>query len=687
MTNLTRKNVLVSQPPLAELGLTYLPIMWGILKTYWEHNSSNKERINWLQPINHASNAPILLRPYSSSTIDVLILSCYTWNWKLQCLIAQEIKHHSPDCLVIAGGPEPDYKDSDFFKKYPYIDVLSQKDGEISITKILEKVLEHGSYKLITNRHILADIPGLYLPSSDGGHLCTGHTEIPTEFPHSLYLEQSLHYEKMLRSIGPNVVVIWETNRGCPYKCSFCDWGSSTMSKIRPFPMERLKAEVDWFGRMKIGMIMLADANFGLLPRDIEITDLIVETHNKYGFPKYFTYNTAKNNPDRTLAIARKLFNSGLMSAHVLSIQHTNEAVLAATDRRNISIEKQCAVTRELMADNIPISVQLILGIPGDTYELWKTCFSDLMEWGIHGYYLIFPYNLLPNAPASDPQFMRKWEVETIERYILLNQGIRPRVPIDPLDRKAPLIVKSKTFSQQDWVRMNSYTAYIRALHNGSLTQLIAIYLRFTHNLSYRQFYEDLFENFFTQIAPTSQWHCSIEQCYEAYLKNETAIPFMDIPQFPEFDFEIEPSRWLFIQICYHLEQFFTALKTYLVDRRYSNIPLIEHVVEYQKNLIVLPSYDPNKGKSFRTDFDWVSYFSQASHRVQPAPLPEPQSTPGAIVQIRDRAYTEEGFAFPYNWDDRRNNSLRWSTWIHTIVAGHNSQKKNNFQKLVFDLQ
>ena len=37
-----------------------------------------------------------------------------------------------------------------------------------------------------------------------------------------------------------------ETNRGCPYKCSFCDWGSLTYSKVKKFELERIFDEFEW---------------------------------------------------------------------------------------------------------------------------------------------------------------------------------------------------------------------------------------------------------------------------------------------------------------------------------------------------------------------------------------------------------------------------------------------------------
>lgn len=682
MVAINCKNVLVSQPPLHEIGLPYLPVTWGILKTYWEYYGFQKERITWLQPINQVAEVSTLLRPYQDQSIDVLILSCYIWNWKLQCLVAQEVKIRYPNCLVIAGGPEPDYKDPNFFKKHPYINILSNKDGEITITHILQKLLELGDIgELLTNKSLLANIPGLYLPASNGdGSICTGAAEVPKEFPYSFYLEQSSYYENMLETFGTNTVAVWETNRGCPYSCSFCDWGSNTMSKLRLFPMERIKEEIEWFGRMKVGFLMLADANFGLLPRDLEIADLVVETNKKYGFPKYFTYNTAKNNPDRTLEIAKKFLDSGLLSAHVLSIQHTSPEVLAATNRKNIATDKQYDVTKSLMEDGIPIYVQLILGIPGDKYELWKACFSDLMEWGIHAHYWVFPYNLLPNAPASEPDYLEKWEIETVERYILLNHGVRLRSPISPTDRKTPIIVKTKTFSRSDWVNMQVYTAYIKAFHGCSVTQLIAIYLRFTHNVPYSQFYEDLFDNFFTQITPFKEWRQAIWQLYETYLKNPNIITFMDVSQLPKFEFQIEPSRWLFIQICWHIEQYFESLTAYLLTK-YPDFLLLQSVIEYQKNLLILPSYDNKQGKVFSTNFDWLTYFSQVRQLVSYSPLAEPQPSPGALIKVSDEACTQERMLLPLEWGNG-NEEDQWARWIHTVVVGRNSSEKNNFQKL-----
>src|ERR1700674_3153184 len=90
-------NVLISEPQ----GLTgelqyerphsYLPYVWAILKTYYEEHARGAS-CRWLEPIWMGGFGEDVLRPYEDYRIDVLGLSCYTWNWQMQCSIAQAAK-------------------------------------------------------------------------------------------------------------------------------------------------------------------------------------------------------------------------------------------------------------------------------------------------------------------------------------------------------------------------------------------------------------------------------------------------------------------------------------------------------------------------------------------------------------------------------------------------------------------
>jgi putative methyltransferase len=676
MSDTTRKTILISEPHAFDAVLPYLPYVWATLKSYWEHHGSFTDAYEWLDPVYRCVDASELLQPYEDTPIDVLGLSCYTWNWNLQCQIAQEVKARNPHCLVVAGGPEPDYEDPDFFRKYPYIDVIAVKDGEITFTNILKKLIE--------GEDDFTDIGGLYLPTPDRqGHICTGFAEVPTVYNYSPYVEQSDYFEKLLRDNNGEFAAIMETNRGCPYSCSFCDWGSNTMSKIRRFDMERVSAEIDWFGRMNVMRIFIADANLGILPRDIEIAELLKVSQNRYGSPRYLMTSYAKNNPDRAVEIAQKFSATGLQTIHQLAIQHTHPEVLAATDRQNISVEKQIEVVRQLMAHDVPIEAQLILGIPGDTYHRWKSCFADLMEWGIHGYYWVFHYHLLPNAPAAARSYLDEWEIETIERYTFtIPLRKRKREPIDPvINKKQKLIVKTKTYSQADWVQMNTYTAFLKALHNCSLTQHIAIYLRFTHNVSYREFYENLIEDFCARVDPAKAWWETVQNHFQAFLENEEAIDYMDVEQYPDLQYQLNPSRWIFVQICFQFDRFFDALKAFLVER-YPYATHLESLIDYQKNLVILPSYDRDSGEAFATELDWIRYFEEARKLITFEPLSEPEATPGAFVKVSDVASGDKGGMQPLDWNSASSQQARWARWLECTVLYRNSVARNNFQQL-----
>jgi putative methyltransferase len=642
MASSGRASVLISEPQ-SFRQMPYLPYLWGVLKSWCDRTGQLGSRIRWLDPIYVKDDAVALLEPYRRSPPDVLGLSCYTWNWELQCRVASHAKALNPDCVVVAGGPHPDYKDPDFFRKHPSIDAVAVKDGEITFARILA-ALSEGSRDL-------AAIPGLYLPGGDG-HTYTGPAEVPTVFDHSPYVDQSAHFEGMARRFGPaRFDVVWETTRGCPYSCNFCDWGSSTMSKVRRFDMDRIEAEVEWFARMKVKSIILADANFGILERDLEIADRLNAARARHGYPRFIHYSPAKNNPERTVEIARKFVASGMSPVHTFAVQHTDTGVLAAADRANISVAKQRQVARAVVGEDIPTVVQLILGIPGDTYDLWKACLTDLMDWGLHDNYQIFNYALLPNAPAADEGFRARWTIDTVHRQIPREgTGQRGEEDTDALTR-VDLVVGSRSYSREDWVRMKTYAAFVRALHNRGLTRLVAVYLHFSHGIPYREFYDRLIEGFF---GP-SDLHRELAAHFRTFLRDKNALEDLPFEEAPGERLRFEASRWLFVHLCRDLDRHFDEMGPFLIEA----FPMATHLpgaIDYQRNLVVRPDFDSRAGRSFPTDRDWLGYFEKARLLTAYEPLGEPAPAPGAVVVISDESAE-------LDWAQKGDRD-RWLAWI-----------------------
>lgn len=646
--------VLISEPNASSL-MTFLPYIWGILKTSSEQKPELAGRIDWLDPIFMRSGAAQSLAPYDLQTLDVLGLSCYTWNFELQCEIAKMVKAANPMCLTVAGGPDPDVKDPEFFRKHHYFDMVVNKDGEETFTALL--------LSLCRGERDFHQIPGLFLPQGAERRVVqTGAPRLPTGFQISPYVSQSEFYDKIIEQDPSRLyAATWETTRGCPYSCAFCDWGSNTMSKIRQFDPERVQSEVDWLFSRRLNNIFLADANFGILPRDLSIADSVVAAVSASEFKIYLIYSTAKNNPERSLEVSKKFAGCGLQYEQALALQHSNSAVLASVDRKNISPAKQLAFAKGLTESNIPIVTQMIIGLPGDSYAEWKSALTQLPEWHLHRDPTVFYFHILPNAPAAAPEYRREWEIKSISR--------RDREPSNTkgneeyLGIPQEIIVGSKNFSTADWVLMNAFTSLFRALHSGGMTFFLAVFMRRSHGVSFRDFYDFVIENFVAKMFLEGQIHDWLVRIYENVLENEDAvIDQTTLPELADDTFTLCVTQAAIVRIAMNLDDFIDGLGAAL-SQQFPQVDkdLLASLVQYQRNMIALPDYDVARGKRFTAMHDWPGYFTKAS-TTDGEDMPEPLAVAATDVLVEDRVWTTETFPRAPKWTGNAGPDC-WRQW------------------------
>ena len=126
---------------------------------------------------------------------------------------------------------------------------------------------------------------------------------------------------------NPNLSPIMETNRGCPYACTFCNWGNAIQANINQFSIDTIKEELSYIckhSKNSPGFFYIADANFGILKRDLEIAQVIRECMDKYNFPKQIFNCYAKNTNDAVIDIAATLQTVSSMS---MSKQSLNKEI------------------------------------------------------------------------------------------------------------------------------------------------------------------------------------------------------------------------------------------------------------------------------------------------------------------------------------------------------------------------
>jgi radical SAM superfamily enzyme YgiQ (UPF0313 family) len=413
--------------------------------------------------------------------------STYIWNRSYNTVLARELKKVNPDVLILAGGPEYPIEKPHFFKTYPFIDICAKLEGEKSFKMILEHFLTDKDYK---------SIPGLLI-NDNGKTIDTGDAvriddldTIPSPYLTDVF--------KSLMEKHPEIRwnATLETNRGCPYACTFCDWGSLTYNKVKKFNLERVFHELEWIGKNKCDFVSLTDANFGIFPeRDSLIADKLIAVQKEYDNPKAYTIAWAKNQKREVVEIVRKLiYEGGSKMGLNLSVQSMDDDVLDIIKRKNLEMNKIQEVFELCEEFNIPLYTELILGLPGESLTTWKQNFYKLFKAGNHTGITVYQAQLLENA-----------EMNLLQRKLYRLEG---RIVYDylvgtynehELKEGIEVIVSTKDMPRDDMVEAQVFSWFMNTFHINGITNFISRYLH-KQGTEYELFYGKLLEH--VQIDP-----------------------------------------------------------------------------------------------------------------------------------------------------------------------------------------
>ena len=323
---------------------------------------------------------------------DIVLFSCYMWNWEYSKALAEMLKEKSPDTQIVFGGPQvTEFRSAEQIEQLPYVDTFIISEGELSVHQYLTDFEKGETKKLYeANRVNDLDIPSPYL---------TGV------------------FEKI---IADNPEIKWsttlETNRGCPFSCTFCDWGSLTYAKVKKFPTEKVYQEIEWLGINKIEYIFMADANFGIYPeRDMAITDYILDVQARTSFPATVNANWHKNAKQNVIDIVKKFISNGFNRGMTLSVQSMDDDVLKVIKRKNMDTSHLGAMMEIFNKEGIGSYTELILPLPLETTDTWRRGLADVLEIGQHNSIEIWFHQVLENATSNLPEHKNEYGFKTIE--------------------------------------------------------------------------------------------------------------------------------------------------------------------------------------------------------------------------------------------------------------------------------
>jgi radical SAM superfamily enzyme YgiQ (UPF0313 family) len=457
----------------------YLPYavgaVWSFAKTDPEiHEAFLLKGFHFVREVPHEIVA-------SLDAPEVAAFSTYVWNWELSLAVAKRIKRAYPECLIIFGGPHVPNQAQGFFRKYPAVDVLVHGEGEETFTEIL---------RARARGEPIAGIRGTTVHIGGGEQVTGEGRERISDFSRVVSPYLSGTFDDLL-ALPIVYNAVWETNRGCPYSCTFCDWGALA-SKLRVFPMERLLAEMEFFGEHRLAHIWCGDSNFGIIERDLQIAEHLVRVKSRTGFPKRFETNYAKNSTDRVMQIAELLQTQELNYGITLSVQSMDADTLKIIKRRNMKVDSLSGFAHRYKKKGIEAYTEVILGLPGESYETFADGVDTLLAAGLHHSVWIYRCSVLPNAELNDPIYRRVHEIETVRT---------PYCPIHTAPEKDPvveyenIVISTRTMPHADWKRSNLFAWAVQCFHALNLTQVVAVFAHELSGVSYRVFYERLLDS------------------------------------------------------------------------------------------------------------------------------------------------------------------------------------------------
>ena len=368
-----------------------------------------------------------------SHDLDVA-LGAFIWNENYIQSILKSLSTNKFPGRIILGGPQVSYVKKGIEAYYPTVDVFVRGYAEEPMLRLYES---KEAYPSIHGVH--------YKGQTDLGLTSTAELKNLT----SPFLSGIVQPQRFIR---------WETQRGCPFRCSFCQHRESddTMQR-RYYDPERIEHEIAWIHENPIIQdIAVLDPTFNSGPNYLNILKQFSE--KKYSGKLSLQCRIEMVKPE-FLNIVEKINQSGnVVLEFGLQTIHRKEQILI---NRPNNLTKVKAVLEETNRRGIETEISLIFGLPGQTVNSFRQSILFCQSLKATKIYA-FPLMLLRGTPLHH----NKQKLGLIESSDI-NINYIPRIQTG-----IPHVVTSKSFDYKDWQQMADMAAsleeYNRRVANTS---------------------------------------------------------------------------------------------------------------------------------------------------------------------------------------------------------------------------
>jgi len=348
---------------------------------------------------------------------DILGLSNYCWSFNASKEIFKIYKKINPNGITVWGGPNFPLdmpSQEKFMKEHSEVDVYVPTDGEVGFSNVVKYCLDLQTNEKNISKFFSESLEGCISRTEDGKlhHVFSQPRikhldEIPS--PYSMGL-----MDKFFDGLLTPMV---QTNRGCPFHCSFCTDGKDSVDLVNNFSIERVNSDLNYIAEhvpKTTHSLHISDLNFGMYPRDMQICDTLAGIQQKFDYPHFIKCTTGKNQKDKIIDAIKKLNNTLRIT---MSVQSLDPDVLENVRRSNISTENMLQLYPAIKNANLETTSEVILGLPGDSYDGHLQTLRDLIRAKMDEV-LVHTCIMFNGSELGTPKEREKWNLKTKYRVI-----------------------------------------------------------------------------------------------------------------------------------------------------------------------------------------------------------------------------------------------------------------------------
>ena len=593
---------------------------WLSFKTYVEDNYKGSANWKWHYPINdsHAVDVNELVDKILRLDPKVVMFSVYVWNVGIAREVARVIKQLRPDIYTVFGGPYSEYKeDPEYFQKHPYIDFTCQTDG------YGEPFINEFLYQIETDK----DWDKVPFMVRKEGYSPVIFNKRGFIWPKRMFERNSeyLFKVKSERVAGLTTMVVYETQRGCPYGCTFCEWSGGINSKVAFRPTEDFIEDFRWLAdNHLLEDVQIVDANLGQLDRDVELIRELCEMKIRYGVPNIVVLaGLSKSRKTNVYKIDTLLAQHGLSNGCKISIQDMDPQVLKNIERVDEPWENQFKFYDGLRKEfRIRLRAEMIRGLPGTTLANYYIAAGEMSKYKM--FWDKYAWHLLPTSPASNPDYMKKFKIEAIDLYTdsMKDAAFNAKMLDDDEFSKigglvndpafvqpSKVVVATMSYTREEYAEMIVSDSIIFTMETEGYLARITEYLNtigIPHSTFYKRFYDTFIDQKYLNPIQFSVLKAIIHQALDkVHEKSVAPFEYYKLEGLPWNIYAKIPTL-INIAININRVEFYAALLRWIVDE-FGSDEKLDDLISWSANSVKWIDYDPTKPAPFLTQYDWTS--------------------------------------------------------------------------------